>query len=219
MNVKTRTIIYHHGSASAQEAKDRAVELRSQGIVARTIDSTGFSDIEEADKIEFVGNIPGDVRAAIKAAYERIDKRVFTRELSMHSEDGSPAIDIPEQWTQMSFPEMQKLAAALSDETIRTTEQAITVIEAELERREEKLRSELKSDDPAGGQGVPTGRKGSIDGTDGDDDGEDEDDELDGMTKAQLLEYAADNEVDLGDATKKADILAAIRAEQKAAQE
>lgn len=214
VNVKTRHIIYHFGPKSAAEAKERAVELRSQGGNARTIDATNFSDIEEADKIEFVGDFPAETRAAIKAGYERIDKRVFTRELSMHNEDGTQAIDIPEQWTQMSFPEMQKLAASLSDETVRTQEAAMAIIEAELERREEKLRAELKSDDPAGGAGVPTGRKGDIEGTDGDDEELDLD-HLDDMTKAQLIEYAEDNEVDLGDATKKADILEAIRAAAK----
>src|SRR6478609_2601494 len=139
MKTKSRIVIYHYGPDSAQEAKERATELRSEGNVARTIDATNFSDVEDADKVEYVGDIPADIKAAIKDGYEKIDKRVFTRELSMHNEDGTPAIDIPEQWTQMSWPEMQKLAAALSDDIIRTKEAAISVIETELERREEKL--------------------------------------------------------------------------------
>lgn len=210
-NVKTRVILYHYGSGSAQEARERAQELRSEGHVARTIDASNFSDTEEAEKIEFIGDFPADVKKAIKDGYEKIDKRVFTRELSMHNEDGSPAIDIPEQWTQMSFPEMQKLAAALSDEAVRTKEQAISIIETELERREEKLQSDLKDNDPAGGRGVPSGKKS----TSSADEDEEDADELDGMTKAQLIEHAEANEIDLGDASRKADILATIRAHGK----
>jgi len=208
MKTKSRYVIYHYGSDSAGAAKERALELRSEGNVARTIDAVNFADIEEADKVEYVGDFPAEIKAAIRDGYEKIDKRVFTRELSMHNEDGSPAIDIPEQWTQMSWPELQKLAAALSDETIRTKEAAISVIEEELERREEKLQRDLKENDPAGGAGVPTGKKNthSTDSqADSDDDG------LDKMTKAQLIEHAEENEIDLGDATRKDDILAAIR--------
>lgn len=212
MKTKSRTVIYHYGPDSAAEAKERALELRAEGNVARTIDATNFSDIEEADKVEYVGDFPAEVKRAIKDGYEKIDKRVFTRELSMHNEDGSPAIDIPEQWTQMSWPEMQKLAAALSDETIRTKEAAISVIEAELERREEKLKSDLKDTDPAGGAGQPTGKKNTHSS---DDDGDDEDDGLGKMTKAQLIAHAEENEIDLGEATRKDDILAAIRESNK----
>lgn len=211
-NAKTRIVIYHHGPDSAQEARERAQALRAEGHVARTIDASNFSDIEDVEKVEYVGDFPADVKRAIKDGYEKIDKRVFTRELSMHNEDGTPAIDIPEQWTQMSFPEMQKLAAALTDEAVRTKEQAMSIIETELERREEKLKSDLKDSDPAGGRGVPSGKKS----TSSADEDEDEDaDELDGMTKAQLIEHAEANEIDLGDASRKADILAAIRAHGK----
>lgn len=209
MQTKTRTVIYHYGPDSAAKAKERALELRSQGNVARTIDATNFSDIEETDKVEYVGDFPAELKSAIKDGYEKIDKRVFTRELSMHNGDGSPAIDIPEQWTQMSWPEMQKLAAALSDETIRTKEAAISVIEAELERREEKLHADLKSSDPAGGAGVPTGKNSGSSEDDGDDE---TDDEFSGMTNKQLRAYADENEIELGEARNKTDLLATIRA-------
>jgi len=190
VNVKTRHVLYHYGPDSAAEAKERAMELRAAGGNARTLDAANFADTEEADKIEYIGDFPSGVKAMIQSAYEGFDKRVFAREASMHNEDGTPAIDIPEQWEQMSFPEMQKLAAALSDEAVRTKEAAMEIILAELERREDKLKTDLG-------------------------DGAKEDDGLDGMTKAELIDYAADKEIDLGDARKKGDILAAIRANDK----
>lgn len=212
MKTKQRYVIYHHGSDSAAAAKDRALELRAEGNVARTIDSTNFSDIEDTDKIEYIGDFPAEVKAAIRDGYEKIDKRVFTRELSMHNGDGSVAIDIPEQWTQMSWPEMQKLAAALTDETVRTKEAAISVIEAELERREEKLHADLKTSDPAGGAGQPTGKKTTSSEDDGDGDDDQDDDEFSGMTKAQLKAHADENEIDLEGASRKDEILAKVRA-------
>lgn len=222
MKSKTRVVIYHYGPDSAAEAKDRAQELRAEGVVARTIDATNFADIEETDKTEFVGDFPGNVKEAIRDAYEKIDRRVFTRELSEHSDGDEAAIDIPQRWAELSFPELQKLAAALSDSAVRTQADAVRIIEDELERREERLKSELKDNDPAGGRGVPSGKKTETssadvetDGDDGEDDesndGDSDDDELDGMTKAELIDYAEEKGIDLGDASKKADILAAIR--------
>lgn len=178
VNVKTRIIIYY-GAGSAAEAKERAAEIRSEGGHARLIDALNFSDIEDADKLEFIGVTDAD-KGRIEAAYT--GSSLNAKEAPVNA-DGTPAIDIPENWADLSFPELQKLAAALSEETVRTKEAAIEIIEAELERRAAA-----------------------------DQDEELDLSHLDDMTKSQLIEYAEDNEVDLGDATKKADIIAAIRA-------
>lgn len=177
VNVKTRIVIYY-GAGSAAEAKERAAEIRSEGGHARLIDALNFSDIEDADKLEFIGVTDAD-KDRIEAAYAGSD---FNPKEAPVNADGTPAIDIPENWADLSFPELQKLAAALSEETVRTKEAAIEIIEAELERRAADQDEELDLS------------------------------HLDDMTKSQLIEYAEDNEVDLGDATKKADIIAAIRA-------
>ncbi len=213
VNVKMRHILYHYGSESAAAAKERAVELRSNGANARTIDATNFTDKEDADKIEYIGDFPAGVKATIQSAYEGFDRRTFTRELSEHNEDGTVAVDIPQQWDQMSFPEMQKLAAAISDEAVRTREAAMEIILAELERREDKMKADLGNGPATGLDGANTNSETGNGDTD-EDEGDDTD-KLDDMTKAELIDYAEEKEIDLGDASKKADILAAIRAHKE----
>ena len=181
VNFKVRHVLYHYGPDSAAKAKELAIELRAAGGNARTIDAASFADIEDADKIEYVGDFPPSVLAMIQAAYEGSGKPLSSGESPLNA-DGTPAIDIPQDWEQLSFPEMQKLAAALSNEAVRSKEAAMEVILAELERRE-----------------------ASVPG----------DDDLDGMTRAQLIEYAEEHEIDLGKLSKKSDILAAIRADGK----
>jgi len=185
MKTKSRVVLYHDGPKFAAEANDRAKELRAEGFVARTIDAQNFSDIEDTDKIDFVGDFPDQLKDIISKAYAPVDPRVFSREVSEHE---GPVIDIPQNWSEMSFPELQKLAAAISDEAVRTKEQAMEIIAAEVDRREAQLDT---------------------------DDNDSDEDELEKMTKAELIDYASEKKIDLDGASKKAEILAAIRAATK----
>lgn len=177
MQTKLRTVIYYYGSDTAQAAQARVAELRAAGGNGRIIDAANFADVEDADELEYIEGVPDDVKSRIEEAYAGTTRA----HLSASSVDSS-GIEIPANWSELSFPELQKLAASLSEVAVRSKEAAMEIIAAEMERREAE-----DGDKP----------------------------ELDGMTKAELMDYAEENKIDLDGASKKSDILAAIRSHKE----
>jgi len=175
MQTKLRTVIYYYGSDTAKAAQERVAELRAAGGNARIIDAANFADVEDADELEYIEGVPDDVKSKIEEAYAGTPRA----QLLASSMDSS-GIEIPANWSELSFPELQKLAASLSDGVVRSKEAAMEIIAAEMERREGDSRPEL-----------------------------------DGMTKAELMDYAEENKIDLDGASKKSDILAAIRSHKE----
>jgi len=207
--VKKHVVIYYNPEATA-EARATRDEMKSKGHSAVLIDASAFVDIEQADGITFVGEIAEELKTKIRTAYEPAERRTIILDPDAQSIAGNPLglnpggnefnggeeVEIPENWDELSWPEQQKLAAALTTDVVRTSGEAIAIIEAEVARRE----TAEKSDQDLEG----TGQENDADDADADEL------DLNSMTKAELIEYAEEHEIDLGDASKKADILAAI---------
>ena len=214
--VKKHVVIYYNPEATA-EARATRDEMKSKGHSAVLIDASAFVDIEQADGIAFVGDISEELKTKIRTAYEPAERRTIILDPDAQSIAGDPSglnpggnelnggeeVEIPDDWADMSWPEQQKLAAALTTDVVRTSGEAIAIIEEEVARREAAKESDQ---DLAG-----TGQEDDEETADEGDADDGESDDLDSMTKDELIAYAEEHEIDLGDAKKKADILAAIQ--------
>lgn len=54
---------------------------------------------------------------------------------SEESDDDDEYVEIPDEWEQLGWPDMRALASRLTDDTIRTKNDAVDVIREELDRR------------------------------------------------------------------------------------
>ena len=131
MSDDKQRIVLYYGEGAGQDAKDEAVKLRAKKHSVKVIDASAFIDREDnVNDIRFVGDVPDEVQKRIEDVYE--DK---AQELA-EEDDDSNEVDIPEDWDELSWPETQKLASAISGKGVRSKAEASEIIEAEVERRE-----------------------------------------------------------------------------------
>lgn len=130
-----KRIALYYGEGAGQEAKDEAVKLRAKKHAVTVIDASAFLDREDnIDDIRFVGDVSDELQKRIEDVYEgKAQELAETHE----GEGDSEEIDIPEDWDQLSFPELQKLASAIAGKAVRSKADALEIVEAEIERREE----------------------------------------------------------------------------------
>lgn len=68
--------------------------------------------------------------------YARIFGKLGYEVTALRSPDAAPEpVEIPEGWRELSWPAQKSLAASVSDEKIKTKEDAEAAIDLELERR------------------------------------------------------------------------------------
>lgn len=128
-----KRIALYYGEGAGQEAKDEAVKLRAKKHAVTVIDAAVFLDREDnIDDIRFIGDVPEELQKRIEDVYEG-----KAQELAEAHEGEGDEIDIPEDWDQLSFPELQKLASAIAGKAVRSKADALEIVEAEIERREE----------------------------------------------------------------------------------
>ncbi len=83
----------------------------------------------------------GYLNRALKSSdrrYARIFGRLGYDVGALQTEAGADLHPIPDDWRELSWPALKSLAAAVSDEKIKSKEDAVAAIEIELERRAEK---------------------------------------------------------------------------------
>lgn len=67
--------------------------------------------------------------------YARIFDRLGYDTTALSTEPAAPLAPIPEDWRELPWPRLSSLAASVSDEKIKSKEDAVAAIEMELERR------------------------------------------------------------------------------------
>jgi len=80
----------------------------------------------------------GYLNRALKSSdrrYARIFGKLGYDVAALRSEPGIDLHPIPEGWRDLSWPALKSLAAAVSDETIKTKDDAVAAVEMEIERR------------------------------------------------------------------------------------
>ncbi len=229
--VKERIALYY--GEDAKSAKEQAAKLRSEGKSVTLIQASAFQDLEgDVNSLRFTSDVDGATQRRIEDAYEDAAQKTVkvTAPLEILAE-----IEIPEDWAELSWVDQQKIAAAISGEAVRSKAEAGDIIETEVKRRQSVLGDGKgnTNDGEDGDRERIAAEKGDLesigegtqsDGTadEGDDETEDAEDEgTDGdetddpdfetMTKKQLIASADEHAIDLGDASRKEDILEKVR--------
>jgi len=72
--------------------------------------------------------------------YARILGKLGYSTTALATEVGEPqpplTVTIPDNWRELGWPQLKSLAGSVSDEKIKTKDDAVAVIELEIERRE-----------------------------------------------------------------------------------
>lgn len=127
---KIRVALYYGTRIGAALVKTKASLLREDGYVPLIIDASVFDGkLEEVDQVKFI-EVDEAVEKRIRDAYEG-----RAQEIAANTPVPSDEVRIPEDWEDLPFPELQKLAAALSGEAVRSKDAAFEIVAAEVERR------------------------------------------------------------------------------------
>jgi len=162
---------------------------------------------------------PTDIRFPNKDLTEFENNRGAFRRKSasdLRKEKGLPDVPggvlgfviIPDAWRRLNTKDMRALAEEISSKKDLTIGESKSIIAEEIKRREKAGIDPTTSDEELEALKEAQAKAKAAGATDEVDDG------LDAMTVSGLKEYADKNDIDIGDASKKADIIEAIRAAQ-----
>lgn len=82
----------------------------------------------------------GYLNRALKSSdrrYARIFDKLGYDTTELRTETGAELHPIPDEWRELPWPALKSLAASVSDDTIKTKDDAIAAVELVLERRKE----------------------------------------------------------------------------------
>jgi len=211
-------------SAASMEKARSAIEDRK---IQKAIDAQAGQTTGQTSAIPAPGGknpsgtfsepTPTDIRFPNKDMTEFENNRGAFRRKSaadLRKEQGLPDVPggvlggvlIPDAWRSLKAKEQRELAEQLTGKEDLSVGEAKAAIATEVKRREDMGQQATHSDEEMEALAEAQEKQAALE-----DEGEEAADDFDTMTVAELKAYAADNDIDIGDASRKADIIEALR--------
>lgn len=119
--------------ANSKASQPRVIDEHGNPVVASADEL-----VDQAEAAERDAAAKAEAEEAARAAVERAEQERIAAEAAAAAAARlaeRAAVDIPDDWHALSWPELRSLATELSDETVRSKDDAIAAVEAELKRR------------------------------------------------------------------------------------